>query len=273
MPMQLPPALAAISAKLNQFGFERTRRALAALALSAFVTLYILVGINPDLPEGLGRVFLALSVCYGVAFVGVVAELFWGRWFATGLAWSGIMMAVAVMFLVGWVPQLAIFGGLHLVVAVTLMGKKMAARYDMQEAWRARYKIDDYGVARLRKAVTSTAASLPSMIMWALGPKEEGLVAVGALAALALAVVGLRGLVRLRSWGALSLGGAAAVAGSVLAVSSLLGPTCHCMAAGASSSTLPTIMSIVAAPVAVAFLVAAALPFAGAIARYLRRPA
>jgi hypothetical protein len=266
MPMQLPPGLAALSARLNQFGFERTRRALAALALSAFITLYFLVAMNPDLPEGLGRVFLALSVCYGVAFMGVVAEWFWGRWFATGLAWSGIMMAIAVMVLVGWAPALAIFGGLHLLVAVSLMGKKMASRYEMQEAWRARYKIDEYGVARLRKAVTSAAASLPSMIMWVLGPKEEGLAMVGGLAALVLVVAGLRGLVRLRSWGVLSLGGAAAVAGA----STLLARAHELPSLGYDSAQMH-VGQLVGAPLAFVFLAAAVVPFVRPVARFLRQ--
>jgi hypothetical protein len=264
MPMQLPPRLAALSARLSQFGFERTRRALAALGLSAFVTLYLLVALNPDLPEGLGRVFLALSVCYGVAFVGVVAEFFWGRWFATGLAWSGIMMAIAVMVLIGWVPQLAVFGGLHLFVAIALMGKKMAARYDLQEAWRARYKIDEYGVARLRKAVTSAAASLPSMIMWVLGPKEEGLAAVGAVGALVLVVAGLRGLIKMRSWGVLSLAGAGVLVAALGNCREFV-PT----ATGYASS----VAAFAAPGLAFVFLAAAVVPFVGPMIRYLRRAA
>ena len=73
----------------------------------------------------------------------------------------------------------------------------MAARYDVQEAWRTKYKMDDFGVARLQKTVTRSAASLPSLIIWALAPKEEGMAfAIGGLAALVLAVVGLRGLVK-----------------------------------------------------------------------------
>ena len=51
--------------------------------------------------------FVALALCYGVAFVGVVAEWFWGRWFATGLAWSGVMIAVAALVMLGWTPVLA----------------------------------------------------------------------------------------------------------------------------------------------------------------------
>ena len=94
------------------------------------------------------------------------------------------MIAIAALVVVGWMPALAIFGVLHLLVVVALMGKKMAARYDLQEAWRQRYKMDDFGVARLRKTVTRSAASLPSLILWALAPKEEGMAAVAALAAL-----------------------------------------------------------------------------------------
>src|SRR5262249_11612208 len=144
-------------------------------------------------------------------FVAVVAEWFWGRWFATGLAWSGIMIAVAVLVQLGWMPQFAFFGGMHLLIVVALMGKKMAARYDLQEAWRARYKVDEFGVARLQKTVTRAAASLPSLILWALAPREEGMAAIAALAALALGAAGLRGLIKMRSWGVLALGGAGAL--------------------------------------------------------------
>jgi hypothetical protein len=275
MPMQLPPGLAALSARLSQFGFERTRRAMAALVLSAFTTIFFLVSLNA--PDGFARVFAALSICYGVAFVGVVAELFWARWFASGLAWSGIMLAIVVLTQLGWVPQFAFFGGMHLLIAVALMGKKMALRYDLQEAWRTRYKIDDYGVARLRKAITSTAASLPSMIMWLLAPREESF-AVAGVAALVLAVLGLRGLVKMRSWGVLALAGAATVAGGVATASALFGAIGQGIGqgigttAGVSVATVPTIMSIAAAPLAVLFLAAALIPFAGPVIRFMRRP-
>ena len=116
------------------------------------------------------------------------------------------MIAIAGVVAIGWLPQLVIFGVLHLFVIVALMGEKMAARYDLQAAWRERYKMDDFGVARLQKTITRSAASLPSLIIWALAPKEEGMaLAVGGIAALALAALGMRGLVRMRSWGVLAL--------------------------------------------------------------------
>jgi len=271
MPMQVPPVVAALSARLSQIGFERTRRAVAALGLSVFFSLYLLLSLNA--PEGFGRVFLALSALYGVAFVAVVAESFWGRWFANGLAWSGIMLAVIALVMIGWAPALAIYGGIHLLVLVPLLGKKMAARYELQEAWRLKYKMDEFGVARLQKTVTRTAATLPSMIIWALGPKEEGLVAAGALVATVLAVAGLRGVIRLRSWGVVAVGGAAAVAGIVAGASALFSRTCGGMAYGSHVGPLEQVSSVAGAPLAVALLFAAVLPFAGAIARHLRRPA
>lgn len=263
----MPPVLAAFSAQLSQIGFERTRRALAALSLSVFVTLYFLVSLNA--PDGFGRVFLALSVCYGVAFVGVAAEFFWGRWFATGLAWSGIMLAVAVLVIMGWNPQMAIFGGMHLVVALTLAGKKMATRYDGQEAWRTKYKMDDFGVARLQKTVTRAAASLPSLIIWALAPKEEGMAfAVAGIGALAFAALGLRGLVKMRSWGVLSLAGAGilvAVSGQVGSIQ-VHGFCANCLA-------VSNLLTFAGPTLAFVLLAAAVLPFAGGIVRYLRRAA
>jgi hypothetical protein len=207
MPLRLPVGLSSLGKQLNEIGFERTRRALAGLGLSAFVTLYLLVSLNA--PEGLAPALVALAACYAVAFVAVVAEWFWGRWFASGLGWSGIMVAIASLAMLGWTPALAIFGGVHVMVVVALAGNKMAVRYDLQEGWRQRYKMDEFGVARLRKTVTRAAASLPSLIFWALGPKEgQGLALGGALAALALAAGGLRGVIRMRTWGVVSLGAA-----------------------------------------------------------------
>jgi hypothetical protein len=275
MPLQMPPQVAAVSERLSQIGFERTRRALAALALSIFFSLYLLLSLNA--PEGFGRVFLALSACYGVAFLAVVAEWFWGRWFASGLAWSGIMIAVAALMMLGWVPQLAIFGGLHLLVVISLMGKKMAARYDLQEGWRQKYKMDDFGVARLQKTVTRSAASLPSLIIWALAPKEEGMaLAVASLGALALGVLGLRGLIRLRSWGVLALGAAGALVAAAGGVGRFAWelPCGGLMRnEGALSNGSGLFVFTSASTFAFVLLAAAVLPFAGSIVRYLRRPA
>ena len=266
MSLQVPSGLAALSARLSDIGYERTRRAMAALSLSVFFSVYLLMSLNA--PEGFGRVFVALSLCYGVAFVAVVAEWFWGRWFASGLAWSGVMIAIAVLVMLGWNPAFAIFGALHLSVVLALMGKKMAARYDLQEGWRQKYKMDDFGVARLQKTVTRSAASLPSLIIWALAPKEEGMAAVLALAALAFGAVGLRGLIRIRSWGVLALAGA----GALVAVGGNVGAL-HLHGFCGNCLAVSNLVTLAGPTLAFVLLAAAVVPFAGPMVRYLRRSA
>lgn len=190
---------------------------MAALTLSLFISLYLMLafvlfmnGQSAWVPA-----FVALAACYGVAFMGVAAEWFWGRWFAAGLGWSGAMIAVASLVMSGqWSPVLGIFGGLHGLVVLMLAGQKMVERFDGQPAWRERYGMDEFGVARLRKTVTRASASLPSVILWALGPKnpEEGMLLVAAsVAAGLLAVGGLGAVVRMRSWGLVALGAAGAL--------------------------------------------------------------
>jgi hypothetical protein len=260
--------------RLNEVGFERSRRALAALALSLFVFLYLLVSLNPP-GEGWRLAFLALSACYGVAFMGVAAEWFWGRWFASGLGWSGVMVAVASLVMLGWTPVLAIYGGVHGLVVLALAGKKMAERFDLQTAWRERYGMDEFGVDRLRKTVTRASASLPSVILWALAPKEpgQGMIVAGAIAlASVLAVGGLGGVIRLRSWGVLAL----AASGALY----LLGDTNHISCLHFLHG-LPRAVRFPAAAELFVFhlsprltalmLATAVVPFAGPIAGHLTR--
>jgi len=268
MQLGLPSGLSSFGERLNEIGFERTRRAVAGLALSLFVSLYLLVALNA--PEGLAPAMVALAACYGVAFVGVVSEWFWGRWFAIGLGWSGVMVAIASLAMLGWTPVLAVYGGVHALVVLALLGKKMAARYDLQEAWRQRYNMDEFGVARLRKTVTRAAASLPSLILWALGPKEgRGVaLAVGAVAALALGAAGVRGLVKLRSWGVLALAGALTLVASFGHIGAFLSDF-HIDEIGPAQA----LVDLAGPTLATAFLAAAVLPLTGAIRRYLHRSA
>jgi hypothetical protein len=257
MPLNLSSGVGALSEKLGALGYERVRRAVAALSLSFFAIVFLFIAFSVPVP-GWQTPFLALAACYLVAFFAVVAEWFWGRWFATGLGWSGIMVAVIAMSNLGWDPSLAIYGLLHAAVVVPLAGKSMAARYDLQEGWRQRYKMDDFGVARLRKTITRSAASLPSVILWALAPKEPGQGMLLSLVALALVVTGLAGLVRLRTWGWLAVGTSAVV--------TLLGGG---LLASATSPTFA--FPAVAGPdLAICFLVAAAVPFVLPALRFVR---
>ncbi len=252
--------ISSLADRLGEIGFERTRRAVAALALSLFLSLYLIIALNA--PEGWTGAFLALAGCYLVAFLAVAAEWFWGRWFASGLGWSGLMVAIASLVMVGWSPPLAIYGLLHALILVPLLGKKMAARYDLQEAWRQRYRMDDLGVARLRKTITRSAASLPSLILWALGPKTEAAF-LGSVVALALTAFGLRGVIRLRSWGILALGGAGVLVASLGHRDAI---------AGLLSDSFGTLPKFGGPAFAFLCLVAAVLPFGGPALRFLRRP-
>jgi hypothetical protein len=161
-------------------------------------------------------------------------------------------------------------GGLHASVVVLLLGSKMANRFDLQPGWRQRYGMDEFGVVRLKKAVTRGAAALPSLIFWALGPKQpgdEGGFGLLAMVAAVLAASGLYGMLRLRTWGLLAVGGAA--------VAALFATP------PASTAALPVLfgfhdphaiaMMSPGVPGAVALLLfAAVLPFAGAAVRYFR---
>lgn len=257
--------------RLNNIGFEGTRRAVAALALSTFVFLYLLVAVNPPSEEW-RLAFLAMSACYGVAFMGVAAEWFWGRWFAAGLGYSGVMVAVGSFAMIGFSPILAVYGALHAIVVLAVSGKKMAERFDLQPAWRERYGMDEYGIARLRKTVTRASASLPSVILYFLAPKEPGqglVVAIATLVAAGAAVAGLRGTLRLRGWGIVSLAAAAA-----LFTGLELGASPHF----AFASTMPvelggTILghlALLSRGLVPALLALSVLPFAGPTLRFLR---
>jgi hypothetical protein len=249
MAFKIPSELSALSSKLGTLGFEGPRRAAAALALSFFTVLYLFLSFNA--PPGWGPAFAALGLCYLVAFFAVVAGWFWGRWFATGLGWSGLMVAVISLVMIGWAPALVVYGGLHALVILPLSGKSMAAQYDLQESWRKKYRMDELGVARLRKTITRSAASLPSLILWALGPKEgQGM--VFSLAALALTTLGLTGVVRLRTWGWLAVAGAAV------------------MAFGGGHLATASALEVAGPNLAAVLLLTAAIPFLAPAASYLR---
>src|SRR3954469_23372275 len=110
------PELLKIFKRLDEVGFERTRRAVAALVLSLFVSLYLLLALNA--PPGWGPAIGALAACYLVAFLGVAAEWFWGRWFAAGIGWSGLMVTLVSLMVAGWTPVFAIYGVLHGIVVL-----------------------------------------------------------------------------------------------------------------------------------------------------------
>jgi len=248
--------------KLRDLGFEKPRAAVSLLALAFFGLLYLMVAFNG--PPGWGPAFGGLSACYFTAFFALSCDWFWGRWFASGLGWSGMMVGIASLVMVGWHPVLALYGGLHAMIVGALMGTKMAARYDLQPGWRERFGMDEFGVLRLRKAVTRAAAALPSLILWALGPREgQGVTLL--VAALGLTTLGMHAILRLRTWGLVALAGGAAAAAAVIAA-----PLYHVH--GAAFLALPVAMVPTPGTLAAVSLVilAATLPFAGPAVRFLR---
>jgi hypothetical protein len=262
---------------LKTMGWERERGALAMLAVSFFGLFYVLFGLNA--PDGWGRVFLSLGLCYLIAFIGLASQWFWARWFASGLGWSGFMVGLMSLVMVGWHPALAVYTGFHFLILAALWGSKMAARYELQTEWRARYGMDEFGVARLGKAVTRGSASLPTLIMWALAPREgQGLFAqlLPTLLFL-LGALGVAAVLRLRTWGLLAIG---AAAGLALAVTLLLPSmasldfttTANSLSTRSAELPLSDLWTVLGSPlVAVGWGALALAVFAGPIARFLRR--
>jgi hypothetical protein len=244
--------------KLEGIGLVGERRALAVLVLSFYFVLYLLVALADQ--SGWGRAFGGLAATYGLAAFGLVAGWFWARWYASGIAWSGVMMGVLALVMGGWNGIFLFFLGTHLLCVVCLLGQRMAEIYDLKPAWREKHQLDEEGVIRVRRAVTRAAAALPSLVLWALAPRSDA----ATWAVTVASTVGLVGLLRMRSFGPLLLG-----AGGVGAALAWLGcRTCAPALSIAGASLRPTAWLGLAAA---AVLLTAFVPFARPIARYLRR--
>lgn len=260
--------------RLKDIGYERTRRALALLPLGFFTTVYMLVALSA--PPGWGPALFGLGVCYLVGFMALGAEWFWGRWYASGLGWSGLMVGVYALVSIGWVPQLVIYAVLHALTVVCLMGPRMGTLYENRAGWRERYGLDDYGVGKLGKAVTRAAGSLPAIVLWVLQPRDgqgagnSALWTIVAVIAALLAVSGLFEILKLRTLGVLALAAAAVLA--------LVAPGFH-SAAGAlvresGFTGIAGSIAMIANDWAAFWLAFAVAPFAAPIARrLLGRPA
>jgi hypothetical protein len=196
--------------RLRGIRLEKERVAVSLLCLSSFVVLYASAVFSA--PAGWRPAFTALALCYGLAFFALASQWFWARWFASGLAWSGTTLGLVSLVMLGWHPILALYGGLHGLVLGMLSGPHMVARFEMQAPWRERYTMDEFAVARLGRVVTRTSVAMPSLILWALAPREgQGLWLITGLA-MACGMAGLSGILRLRTWGVFGLGVSAAAA-------------------------------------------------------------
>jgi len=234
---------------------SRERRALSLLVLGFYTTIFTLAAIN--LGGAWFRCFLGLGIVYGLAFFALAARWFWARWFAMGLGVSGLTMAAIGLVKLGLDPGLLIWGGLHLLIYLPLVGEAMAEMYEGQPAWRERFGMDEHGVERLKRSVGSAATGLPTLIMFALAPRQGSM---APLLALALAGLGMYGLIKLRFWGVAALGlGALYLFGTI----ALFDPA---FASFETASTFHQTLGMAAA----CFLAISAAPFVGPAYRFIK---
>lgn len=181
------------------------RRAIALLLLGFYVTQFAMTAwLGPD---EFFPAYFGLTLCYGLAFIGLAAEWFWARWFAIGVGNFGSLMLLALLQ-VGLEPIVAFFGLTHLAVSLLLTGEGMAAHYEYSEQTNERWNFQEESLVMMRRAVKSAGSTIPILILYTLMPRPELLQWV----ALGLGVVGLITLLRGRTKGALMLGGAGALA-------------------------------------------------------------
>ena len=114
--------------KLDGVGLVGERRALAVLVFAFYFILYLLVALADQ--SGWSRAFGGLAATYGLAAFSLTAGWFWARWYASGIAWSGVMMGILVLVMAGVNGIFLFFLGTHLVCVLGLMGQKMAEAYD-----------------------------------------------------------------------------------------------------------------------------------------------
>ena len=190
-------------------GLAGERKAIALTCLGFYAAFFGLLSLllsnaPPDQPEvrAWWACFAALGACYGMSFFALAADWFWARWFAIGLGYSGVTVAGWSLFTMRTIDPVMLFYGLtHGAIALFLQGQKLMEQFDDKPGWRERLRLDDTGVAKVRHTITRAAASLPTLILIALAPKE------GRGELLALFAVGLVGVLWLRTWGVLLLMG------------------------------------------------------------------
>lgn len=246
----------------GNIGFTHERKALALSILGLFSSYFLLIMLiaRDQMPEWYPA-FAAMFGMYFLAFFGVAAHWFWGRWVAIGLGTWGTTIAVW-----GAITQrslelpLVILGVTHGLIALLLMGKSMGAHYEDRADWRARFGLDDDGVRRLRRSVTRAASSLPAIVLFVLSPRQDE----GA-ALLAVALLGVGGLLLGRTVAVFALA-AAAVGAFALAT---FGAHPQLTVLDTHALGIPVDLQMLGVYASVA-LAASVAPFLGPIARFLR---
>ncbi len=222
--------------------------------MAFYFLLYGLVALSEVVPD-FSPAFAAISGVYGLAFFALVAGYFWARWYAVGVGLYGVITATVGIWQIGAEPVLLFVGGTHLAATVLLWGQTMSQPYDGQTAWRERFHMDDNAVQRLGRSVIRAGVSLPFILLYALAPKPDTASLLASLVALTLAGLGLRALIRLRTWGVMALGAAGVLMLSLA--------TADVATAGLTTSVMKPAFAGV-------LLIAAAIPFLAPMIRWVR---
>lgn len=193
------------------------RRALAAAVMAFYFLFYGVIAFSQVMPE-FTKALAAIAGVYGLAFFSLVAGYFWARWYAIGVGLYGVITGVIGLWqaskdpaLEDMIPILMFVGGTHLAATLMLWGNSMAGPYDGQTAWREKLHMDDNAVQRLGRSVIRAGVSLPLVLIYALAPKPETASLVMSIMGLVLGGLGLRALVKAKTWGVLALGASGAL--------------------------------------------------------------
>jgi hypothetical protein len=234
------------------------RRALAAAIMVFYFLFYGVIAYSQLIPE-FTKAFAAIAGVYGLAFFALVAGYFWARWYAVGVGLYGVITAAIGMWQIGAEPVLVFVGATHLAATLFLWGEAMSVPYDGQDEWRKKFHMDENAVERLGRSVIRAGVSLPFILLYAFAPKPEGAAMILPFATLVLVLFGIRGLVQLKTWGVLALGAAGALMLTVVGAD-LFGLGNHAYA-------MQPVM--IRGAIGGALLLAATLPFARSMFRYL----
>lgn len=241
------------------------RKALAAFVLALYALFFLVSALNA--PPELTNFFGAMAGLYGVAFFGLVAGYFWARWFAMGLGAFGLMTAAMAIWQIGldFIPLF--LGGTHALVALTLWGDGMAVDFDGRSDWRERFHMDENATRRLGKAIIRAGMTLPMLLAYGLAPRSGMGESLLAAVVVGVAVLGIAGLFRMRTWGVLLMAaGAIGLMGTAMTTAPVasVGPV--------SVAGHAAIFHLLATGViAAVLLMAAVAPLAGPIIRFVRR--
>lgn len=251
-------------------GLSGERKAFALLCLAFYTAFFGLLSLllwsaPPDQPEvrAWWGCFAALGACYGVSFFSLGAGWFWARWFAMGLGYSGVTVAFwSIITQRSIDPVIAFYGATHGIILLFLQGKQLTTEFDAKPGWRKALGLDENGVQRVRATVTRAAATLPTLILMALAPREgsEGLLVA------ALGLFGIWGLLRARTVGAIAL-----LAAAPLTWIATFSHGHESALGGHSALVSPDLIHLLSLSAGV-LLFAAAAPFVRPMARFLARP-